>query len=232
MLLRVADIEIEVIRKGIKNMHLRVLPPDGRVTISAPLSVSDSAITGFAASKLGWIRKQQRAMLEQLRQMPREGVSGETLYVWGKQCFVTVVEGARYGMEIAGTDALFTVRAGSTSEQRVAWLREWQRGQLCEALSRVLPVWEERTGLHPTEWKTKYMKTRWGTCNTKVGRVWFNVQLAKYPPECLDYVVLHELAHLKEPSHNADFKAILDAHMPTWRSVRKKLNEQTLDCLV
>ena len=226
MRLQVGDIEVEVVYKDIKNLYLRVLPPDGRVVVSAPRRVGGATIANFVTAKLGWIRRKQRAMQEQRLREQREGASGETLYVWGRRCRLTVVEGARYGMEVDGADALFTVRDGSTPEQRSAWLREWQREQLCEALERVLPVWEERTGLYPAQWRTKYMKTRWGTCNTRARRVWFNVRLAEYPPECLEYVVLHELAHLREPSHNADFKAILDAHMPNWRSVRRMLDDQ------
>ena len=229
MQLVVSDVAVEVTRKDIKNMHLRVQPPDGRVVLSAPYSVSDAAIDGFVASKLAWIRKQQTDIASQKRQTQREGVTGETMYVWGKQCFLTVVEGRGYSMDIAGQDAILTVRAGSSFEQREAHMREWYRKQLQNETERRLPVWEERTGLFCAEWKTKYMKTRWGSCNPGVRRIWLNVQLAKHPVACLDYVILHELAHFVERSHGPKFVAVLDEYMPTWRSVRKELNNGPLD---
>ena len=165
MRLNVSDITVEVIRKDIKNMHLRVQPPDGRVVLSAPRSVSDATIDGFVASKLAWIRRQRADIAAQERQTQREGVTGESMYVWGKQCFLAVVEGAGYAVDIAGQEATFTVRAGSSAEQREAHMREWYREQLCAEVERLLPIWEQRTGLKCVEWKTKYMKTRWGSCN-------------------------------------------------------------------
>lgn len=229
MQLNVSDVTVEVIRKDIKNMHLRVQPPDGRVVLSAPRSVSDAAIDGFVASKLAWIRRQRADIAAQERQTQREGVTGETMYVWGKQCFLAVVEGTGYSVDVAGQDAVFTVRAGSSSEQREAHMREWYREQLCREVERLLPVWEERTGLKCSEWKTKYMKTRWGSCNPEARRIWLNVQLAKHPIECLEYVILHELAHLVEKSHGPKFIAVMDEYMPAWRSIRKELNDGILD---
>ena len=229
MRLNVSDITVEVIRKDIKNMHLRVQPPDGRVVLSAPHSVSDATIDGFVASKLAWIRRQQADIAAQERQTQREGVTGESMYVWGKQCFLTVVEGAGYAIDIAGQEATFTVRAGSSAERREAYMREWYREQLCKEVERLLPVWEERTGLKCAEWKTKYMKTRWGSCNPEARRIWLNVQLAKHPVGCLEYVILHELAHFVEKSHGPRFVAVMDAYMPTWRSIRKELNDGMLD---
>lgn len=229
MQLSVSDITVEVIRKDIKNMHLRVQPPDGRVVLSAPHSVSDAAIDGFIASKLSWIRKQRDEIAKQERQTQRVGVTGETMYVWGQQCFLTVAEGKRYSLTIAGRDATFTVRTGSSIEQREAHMREWYREQLRGEVERRLPVWEERTGLTCAEWKTKYMKTRWGSCNPDARRIWLNVQLAKHPVACLDYVILHELAHFVERSHGPKFIAVLDEFMPTWRSVRDELNKGPLD---
>lgn len=229
MLLTVSDVNVEVVRKDIKNMHLRVQPPDGRVVLSAPHSVSDMAIDGFVASKLAWIRKQRAEIAAQERQTEREGVTGETMYVWGKQCFVTVVKGSFYSVDLAGQDVMYTVRAGSSAEQREAHMREWYREQLCREVERLLPVWEERTGLKCAEWKTKYMKTRWGSCNPEARRIWLNVQLAKHPVECLEYVILHELAHFVEKTHGPKFVAVMDEYMPAWRSIRKQLNDGMLD---
>lgn len=229
MQLSISNITVEVIRKDIKNMHLRVQPPDGRVVLSTPRFVSDATIDGFVASKLAWIRRQQADIASQERQAQREGVTGESMYVWGKQCFLTVVEGAGYAIDIAGQEATFTVRTGSSAEQREAHMREWYREQLFAEVERLLPIWEERTGLKCAEWKTKYMKTRWGSCNPEARRIWLNVQLAKHPVECLEYVILHELAHFVEKSHGPKFIAVMDAYMPTWRSIRKELNDGMLD---
>lgn len=229
MLLMVSDVNVEVVRKDIKNMHLRVQPPDGRVVLSAPRSLSDMAIDGFVASKLAWIRKRRAEIAAQERQTEREGVTGETMYVWGKQCFITIVEGTPYAVDVEGRDVTYTVRTGSSAEQREAHMREWYREQLCQEVKRLLPIWEERTGLKCAEWKTKYMKTRWGSCNPDARRIWFNVQLAKHPMECLEYVILHELAHLVEKSHGPKFVAMMDEYMPAWRSIRKELNNGVLD---
>ena len=229
MQLKMSDVTVEIIRKDIKNMHLRVQPPDGRVVLSVPHSVSDAAIDGFVASKLAWIRRQRADVAAQMRQTQREGVTGETMYVWGKQCFLAVVEGVSYSIDIAGQNARFTVRAGSSSEQREAHMREWYREELCREVERLLPVWEERTGFKCVEWKTKYMKTRWGSCNPNARRIWLNVQLTKYPIECLEYVILHELAHFVEKSHGSEFIAVMDEFMPAWRSIRKELNGGILD---
>ena len=229
MQLKMSDVTVEIIRKDIKNMHLRVQPPDGRVVLSVPHSVSDAAIDGFVASKLAWIRRQRADVAAQMRQTQREGVTGETMYVWGKQCFLAVVEGVSYSIDIAGQNARFTVRAGSSSEQREAHMREWYREELCREVERLLPVREERTGYKVCERKTKYMKTRWGSCNPNARRIWLNVQLAKYPIECLEYVILHELAHFVEKSHGSEFIAVMDEFMPAWRSIRKELNGGILD---
>lgn len=226
---RIAGIDVEVVRKDIKNMHLRVQPPDGHVVVSAPTGVSDTAVKGFIAAKLGWIRRQRKDIEDQARFTERGGVSGETMYVWGKQCYLSVAENSHYHIEINGRNAVFFVRAGSTAKQREAFLREWYRAQLCCEVEKLLPLWEKRTGLYCAEWKTKYMKTLWGSCNPKDKRIWFNVQLAKHPANCLEYIILHELAHLKDKTHGPVFTAILDEHMPDWRAVQKELNAETLD---
>lgn len=224
MLRCVAGIEYELVRKNIKNLYVRVLPPDGRVLVSAPRFASAQTIDCFVSSRASWIRKQQEAQQSRLKNVSCTGKSGEMLPVWGKRYKVSLAEGSRFGLVLSGDEALLTVRKGSTAEQREAYVRKWYRQQLCAQVEQLLPLWEARTGLHCAEWRTKDMKTRWGSCNTRERRIWLNVQLAKYSPECLEYVILHELAHLREPSHNAAFKAILDRYMPDWRRIRKKLN--------
>lgn len=220
-----------VYKKNIKNMHLYVKPPDGTVSVSAPLNVSDTTIERFVRNRMSWIRKQIEKFETQARQSEREHVSGETLYVWGKQYYLQVLNGSRYSINLQGNKAIFTVREGSTTEQRDRFLREWYRGLLKAEITKRLPAWEKETGLKASSWQTKHMTTRWGTCNTKTGKLWFNLQLAKKTHECLDYIILHELIHLVERNHNDRFIALMDKHMPLWREVRKSLNDQTLDNL-
>ena len=232
MLIQVSDIPVEIVKKNIKNMHLAVLPPDGRVRVSAPLSMSDESITMFVRTKLGWIRAQQEKFRSQPRQSEREYVSGETVYIWGKQYFLWV-EYSNKGnhFELSGDKAILTVRKESTARQRENFVNEWYRQLLKIEVEKYLPKWEQITGLKCSTWQSKYMTTKWGTCNTSTRKIWLNLQLAKKPIECLEYVILHELAHLQVNSHGPEFVQILDQYMPYWREYRKLLNDSKLDYL-
>ena len=230
MELEVAGIPVKIVKKDIKNMHLYVKPPDGHVEVSAPRHLPDESIAMFIRTRLGWIKKQQEKYRIQPRQTVREFVSGETLYVWGKQYFLQVEYSNRgNSMVLAGDKAILTVRKESTSQQRENYVNEWYRVLLKAEIEKRLPKWENLSGLLCSGWQTKYMMTRWGTCNTKTRKIWINLQLAKKPYECLDYVLLHELTHLKVKKHGAEFVALLDEYMPYWREVRKRLNDSTLD---
>ena len=210
-------------------MHLYVKPPQGRVTVSAPFSMSDEAIERFVRTKVGWIKKQVVKFDEQPRQSEREYVSGETLYVWGKRYYLQTKYGNMNSLVLAGDKAVLTVRRESTAHQRENFVREWFRNLLKVEIARLLPKWEKITGLKATSWQTKYMTTRWGTCTTKTGKIWFNLQLAKKTPECLEYVILHELVHLVEKNHNERFVSMMDKYLPMWREVKVTLNGQALD---
>lgn len=230
MYIEVAGIPIEVNRKNIKNLHLSVLPPDGRVRVSSPMDLSDESVFMFVRTKLSWIKKQKEKFDMQPRQSERQYVSGETLYVFGKQYFLRVEYSYKgNSLVLSGNDAILTVRKESTIKQRENYVNEWYRKLLKEKIALYLPKWEKITGLYCDSWQTKYMTTRWGTCNINKKKLWFNLQLAKKPPECLEYIVLHELAHLKEKTHNKDFVAILDSYMPNWREIKQKLNSTILD---
>ena len=230
MHIEISGIKVEILKKKIKNMHLYVKPPEGHVEVSAPLHMSDESIALFLRTKLGWIRKQQERFNAQERQSAREYVSGETLYLWGEAYYLNVrYSGKGNSLIIAGDEATLTVRENSTAEQRSRWVNEWYRVQLEEKIQKYLPKWETITGLSSTSWQTKYMTTRWGTCNTSTGKVWFNLQLAKKPIECLEYVILHELIHLRVKNHGQDFVDLMDRYMPYWRDIRKKLNDSKLD---
>lgn len=228
----VSNISVEVIRKNIKNMHLSVLPPDGRVRVSAPTQLTDEAITMFVRTKLGWIKKQQEKFQQQPRQSERQYVSGETLYVWGKQYFLQVEYSYKgNALTLSGDTAILTVRKESSPKQRESFVNEWYRNLLKQEVAKYLPKWEKTTGLYCSSWQSKYMTTKWGTCNPTSKKIWLNLQLAKKPIECLEYVILHELAHLKVHNHGPEFTAILDQYMPYWREHKRRLNDSTLDYL-
>jgi len=227
--MNISGIPIEVCKKGIKNMHLYVKPPNGNVAVSAPLSMSDAAIERFVRTKTSWIKKQVAQFDNQLRQSEREYVSGETLYVWGKQYYLQTKHGNKNSLVLSGDKAVLTVRKESTAGQRENYVREWYRELLKAEIARLLPKWEKLTGLKAAGWQTKYMTSRWGTCNTETGRVWLNLQLAKKTQECLEYVILHELVHLVEKKHDERFVVLMDKFMPMWREIKATLNGQTLD---
>lgn len=228
----ISNIPVEVIRKNIKNMHLSVLPPDGRVRVSAPTQLTDEAITMFVRTKLGWIKKQQEKFQQQPRQSERQYVSGETLYVWGKQYFLQVEYSYKgNAFTLSGDTAILTVRKESSPKQRESFVNEWYRNLLKQEVAKHLPKWEKTTGLYCSSWQSKYMTTKWGTCNPTSKKIWLNLQLAKKPIECLEYVILHELAHLKVHNHGPEFTAILDQYMPYWREHKRRLNDSTLDYL-
>jgi predicted metal-dependent hydrolase len=228
-MLNISGIPIEVCKKNIKNMHLYVKPPNGNVVVSAPLTMSDEAIERFVRTKTSWIKKQIAKFDNQLRQSEREYVSGETLYVWGKQYYLKTEYGNKNSLVLTGDKAVLTVRKESTAGQRENFIRKCYRELLKAEVARLLPKWEKIMGLKAASWQTKYMTTRWGTCNTKTGKIWLNLQLAKKTPECLEYIILHELVHLVEKKHNERFVLLMDKYMPMWREIKTTLNGQTLD---
>lgn len=226
----ISGISIKIQKKNIKNMHLYVKPPDGHVIVSAPMILDDSAIEMFIKTKLGWIKNQIKKYENQARFSERQYVSGETLYVWGKQYFLTFVEdNKKNSFKIQGDKIILSMRKGSTVKQRENYVREQYRGLLKNEIEGLLPKWEKLTGLKCDSWQTKYMTTHWGTCNQEKKKLWFNLQLAQKPIECLEYVILHELTHLQERNHGDKFIAIMDEYMPHWREIRKELNEHILD---
>lgn len=232
MQILVANIPVEVVKKNIKNLHLSVLPPDGKVRVSAPETLSDDAIAMFVRTKIGWIRKQQEKFELQPRQSERQYVSGETLYVWGRQYFLRVEYSYKgNSLVLSGDNAILTVRKESTVKQRETFVNEWYRTLLKAEVEKYLPKWERITGLQCSSWQSKYMTTKWGTCNTTTGKIWLNLQLAKKSIECLEYVILHELIHLKVRNHGPEFVTEMNRYMQNWREIRNQLNESKLDYL-
>lgn len=226
----VSDIPIQVIRKPIKNLHLAVYPPLGHVRVSAPLNTTDDKIRLVIVSRLNWIKTQQTRFKNQPRQLPQEMVSGESYSLWGQGYLLEVIE--RYGrheimIKNNKTIQLFVKPETSTSN-RIRVLNEWYRQQLKEKIPDLLNHWQPIIGENVTEWGIKKMKTRWGTCNIKQRRIWLNLELAKKPIDCLEYVVVHEMVHLLERYHNDKFKAYMDRYLPQWQSRQKLLNQEPL----
>lgn len=228
--IEVSGIPIEVVRKDIKNLHLGVYPPNGRVRVAAPLRVSDSAIRLAVVTRLAWVRRQQRRFESQDRQSPREMVSGETHYFRGTRYRLDVVE--RDGPAIVSTRSNrrieLLVPPGCSREMRQKALDAWYRETLRSLITRLLEQWEDRIGLRASGWGIRKMKTRWGTCNSEAGRLWFNLELAKKSAACVELIVVHELVHLRCRHHDAEFLGEMDRLLPAWRAVRDELNRAPL----
>ena len=226
----ISGIPIDVQKKNIKNMHLQVKPPDGHVVISSPLSVGDKAIEAYARTQLGFIKRAIAQFQDQPRASKRQYVSGETMYIWGKQYFLVFKpDNQKNSFEIQNQNIVLSMSAKSTVKQRDAYVKEEYRKILKEEIEKRLPKWEAQTGLKCDSWQTKYMVTKWGACSTDKKKLWFNLQLAQKPYACLDYIILHELTHLITRKHDATFIAHMDRYMPNWREIRKELNDSRLD---
>lgn len=228
--LQIGNISIAITKKNIKNMYIRVLPPDGKVQITAPYSTGDDAIRMFAVSRISWIKKQHANFEAQARQTKRQYVTGESYYVWGRRYRLDVqYSNIRNEVRILGEKLVLQVRKESTTIQKENVLNEWYREQLKRAIPEVLKKCEHIVGISCAEWQVKNMRTKWGTCNIEKRRIWLNLQLAKKSPECLAYVITHELVHLLERNHNDRFKKYMDQFFPNWRAVKETLNQQMLD---
>lgn len=223
--LELSDITLNVVRKAIKNVHLSVYPPSGRVRISAPLRMNLDTIRVFAISRLGWIRQQQQKILSQEREAPREYLERESHYVWGKRYLLTVSErNEPPSIEIKHSRLLLQVRPRTDEDKRGALVEKWYREQLKEAVPPLLARWQPLLGVKVERFFVQRMKTKWGSCNHKACTIRLNTELAKKPPECLEYIVVHELVHLLESTHNAIFVALMDRFMPKWQFHRHTLN--------
>ncbi len=223
--IQLGDIPVDVVLKDIKNVHLSVHPPTGRVRISAPRRMSLDTIRVFAISKLDWIKQQQTRLREQERETPRDYVERESHYVWGKRYLLSVVESDESPViELEHSRMLLRVRPGTDSKKRQTIVERWYREQLKEAVPAMLVRWQPRLGVTAERFFVQRMKTKWGSCNHRARTIRLNTELAKKPAECLEYIVVHELVHLLEPTHNERFVGLLDRNMPHWRSHRDQLN--------
>ena len=225
----ISGIDVQVNKKNIKNMHLSVKPPLGKVVVSAPLLMTQKSIENFVRLNFGWIKKQQEKFANQPRMTARQYVSGETYYIWGKQYFLEFVPSPKRTFKINGNKIFLGMKENTTVEQRERFMRKQFREILNGQLERLIPKWGKIAGLYCDSFQTKYMLTRWGTCNSKAKRIWINLQMVEKPLECLEYVILHELTHLRISNHGKEFIANMDKYMPDWKDKKNLLNGRILD---
>ncbi len=221
---------VDVVRKDIKHLHLAVYPPNGRIRVAVPLRVDDDAVRLAVISRLGWIKRQQAKFATQERQTAREYVSGESHYFQGARYRLNVIPQPGAGrVEIRNKAFLdLYVHPDSTPEQRERVMSTWYRTFLRESIPTLIEKWQIVLSVQVSEWGIRQMKTRWGTCNIEAARIWINLELAKKSPQCLEYIMVHELTHLLERHHNDHFRALMDRYYPQWQAVRDVLNHEPL----
>ena len=226
----VGDMHVDVVRKDIKNLHLGVYPPEGRVRVAAPLRVDDEAVRLAVIEKLPWIRRQQARFLAQERQSQREYAYRETHYFLGRRYLLNVIEhDGRPRVEVDGKERIdLYVPAGSDAQEREEIMLRWYRKELKALVPPLIDKWQEVIGVRVDDWRIKKMKTRWGSCTTEARRIWLNLELAKKPIPCIEYIIVHELVHLLERNHTDRFRDLMDQFMPQWRYCRDMLNQSPL----
>ena len=221
---------MEVVRKDIKNLHLGVYPPNGRVRAAVPLRLDDEAVRLAIISRLGWIRRQQERFEQQVRQSQREMVTGESHYFQGRRYRLDVIEqNGPAGVRLRNRTTMeLRVRPGADRDKREVVLHRWYRQWLREQIPQLIATWEPVIGVIVADWGIKKMKTRWGTCNIEARRIWLNLELAKKPVSCLEYILVHEMIHFIERHHDERFRESMDTLMPQWRLHRDELNRAPL----
>ena len=229
MQINLGEISVEVVKKDIKNIHLSVYPPTGTVRISAPLRMNLDTIRVFAISRLGWIKKQQQKLKKQEREAPRDYLDRESHYLWGKRYLLKVVEeDAAPRVELKHKKIILQVRSGTSRDKKKAILEEWYRERLKEVIPTLIVKWEKLMNVKVKRFIVRRMKTKWGSCNPSSKSIRLNTELAKKLPDCLEYIVVHEMAHLREPTHNSRFISLMDSVMPKWEFYREMLNRSPL----
>lgn len=223
----ISDISVEVEWKAIKNVHLTVYPPDARIHVSAPFSMTEDAVRLFLVTKLPWIRLRISQILEQHRQTPREYVSGENHYYKGQRYRLKVIyDNIPTKVYVQGNEYIVLhVRENSTLERRAEILKEWYRAELKNLLPALIAKWEEILDVRVNKWEVKQMKTLWGSCNHRTRNIIFNLELIKKPQHCIEYIVVHELLHIKVRLHNEEFITLLNRYFPNWKLLKEELND-------
>ncbi len=224
--INLGEIVVDVVLKDIKNVHLSVYPPSGKVRIAAPLRMNLDTIRIYAISKLAWIKKQQQKFQEQVRETPREFLYKEGHYFLGKRYLMKIVERDEPPfVAIKHKTIELHIRPNSDFLKKQFILDEWYRQQLKELAPPIIKKWEKIMGVSINELAVKKMKTKWGTCNREAKRIWLNLELAKKPIHCIEYIIVHELAHILERTHNAHFVALMDNYLPEWKHLKNELNQ-------
>lgn len=227
--IQLGDISILVTRKAIKNVHLSVHPPDGRVTLAAPLSTRLEVARAYAISKLSWIRDQQEQLRNQARETPRQFIERESHYLWGRRHLLTIIErDAKPAVSLDHRRISLSVRPGSDQAKRAEVMHTWHKSLLHQVVPGMIQHWEPRLGVSVGAYFLQRMKTKWGGCNPEARHIRLNTELVKKPKDLLEYVIVHEMTHLLEPTHSDRFIALLTKHYPTWREARAELNELPL----
>lgn len=227
--LSIRGLDIDVVYKDIKNLHIGVYPPLGRVRVAAPKRLDDDQVRLAVIRRLPWINRRREQLRAAERQSEREMITGETHYVWGRRYRLKVMERpGRTHFEVDGDRFLLYTPSETPSERRREYLDQWYRQQLREALPDLIAEWEERLELSVPKWSIRHMKTKWGSCNRESRHIWFNVQLAQKDPRNLEYILVHEMTHYAERQHGARFTELMDARLPDWRSRREDLNAAPL----
>ena len=228
-IIQLGELSVLMTRKDIKNVHLSVYPPDGRVTLVAPLATRLDVARAYAITRLGWIRQQQAKLKNQARETPRKFIERESHYLWGKRHLLSVAyRDAKPSVSLDHKRITLTVRPGTGAQRRAEVIHDWHKSLLHEAVPPLIKKWERKLKVKVTGYFLQRMKTKWGSCNHRAGHIRLNTELVKKPRDLLEYVVVHELAHLLEPTHSERFAAILDKHWPSWREARTELNDLPL----
>lgn len=228
-LIQLGPLVIHLTKKDVKHVHLSVHPPDGRVTLVAPRSIRTEVARAYAIAKLGWIRTQQDRLRRQQRETPRAYIERESHYLWGRRHLLTVrYAEAPPAIKLDHKRITLTVRPGSTQAKREAVVHAWHKSLLHGIVPRIIAKWEPRLDVKVSGYFLQRMKTKWGSCNHRAGHIRLNTELVKKPKDLLEYVIVHEMAHLLAPTHSDRFVAILDEHYPNWRYARAELNELPL----
>ncbi|OBP16846.1 metal-dependent hydrolase [Rheinheimera sp. SA_1] len=224
----IGSITLDLQRKDIKNLHISVLPPEGKVRVSAPEHLSDTAIRMAVVKRIAWIRQQQADFAAQPRQSERELCTGETHYLWGRGYRLDVTTAEQVSVKLKAGRIVLASRTAVEADKRQELLHSWYRQLLRKRIEPLLLHWQERLGVSVNFVGIKRMKTKWGSCNASTGRIWLNLELVKKPPECLEFIIVHELVHMLERHHNERFKALMHKHLPKWPEYRRTLNRSPL----
>ena len=227
--IKIGELSIEVTKKAIKNVHLSVHPPNGRVTLTVPSATRLDVARAYAISRLRWIRQQQAKLKDQARETPRRFIERESHYLWGRRYLLTIVhQETKPFVSLGHKRITLSVRPGSDAQKRADVIHLWQKSLLHDLVPSIIKKWEPELRVKVKAYFLQRMKTKWGSCNHKAGHIRLNTELVKKPKDLLEYVIVHEMAHLREPTHSEKFIAILDEHYPSWREARAELNELPL----